>query len=192
MKPQTHLSAKTLIVCLKEHAIVFYRHGTVPEILHQFLGRVEDYRNCQNTRRGYSSSRTLPSEYYASSRFTILFSFRRTPLGNMKTPLKYAHTRELIQLHVSSCARHFYHLFGVFFSLQLCPIRVCMGRDTVCVRICTERDIVRPVSSHDRDVAGLRAYVARFCCRLSLSASHWPLRRSRTRITYSLTLKQKR
>jgi len=63
---------------------------------------------------------------------------------HMKTLLKYAHTsRELIQLHVSSCARHFYHLFGVFFSLQLCPIRVCMGRDTVRVRICTERDIVR-------------------------------------------------
>ena len=60
----------------------------------------------------------------------------------MKTPLKYAHTsRELVQLHIGSCARqHFYRLFDVLFSLQLCPVHVCTGRDTVCVHICTERD----------------------------------------------------
>jgi len=106
---------------------------------------------------------------------------------HMKTPLKYAHTsRELIQLHVSSCARrHFYHLFGVFFSLQLCPIRVCMGRDTVRVRICTERDIVRPCFI-DRDVT-IAQLTSRDFAVVYLFPRHWALRRSRTRVCLTLT-----
>ena len=48
-------------------------------------------------------------------------------------------SRELVQLHFGSCIRqYFYHLFGVFVSLQLRPVHVCTGRDIVRVRICTE------------------------------------------------------
>jgi len=45
-------------------------------------------------------------------------------------------SRELIQLHIDSCARsHFYYLFSVFFSLQIRPVRVCTGRDIVRVHL---------------------------------------------------------
>jgi len=54
----------------------------------------------------------------------------------------------------------FYRLFGVFFfSLQLHLVYVCTERDTV-------RD---PAPLSDRDIAALRADVARLCYRLPLS-----------------------
>jgi len=123
----------------------------------------------------------------ASSRFTIPLSFRCAPLiGNMlrmKTLLKYTRIRLASSFNCiyGSCARrHFYRLFGVFFSLQLHLVHVCMGRDTIRTRICTEIQSATPLHRAIVIIATLRADIARLCCRLPLSP-RWPLRRSRTR-----------
>ena len=94
----------------------------------------------------------------------------------------YVSRARSIARSIDSCARrHFYRLFGIFFSLQLHPIHVCTGRDTVRVRICSERDTVRDsASSRDHDVAAIRIDIARLCCPLPLSPC-WPFRRLRTR-----------
>ena len=137
---------------------------------------VEDYRNCQSTRRGCFFSHTLSNEYQAPSHRSDLrpLSFRFMPLIEnvlrMKTPLKYDTRIRLVNSFNCTlivARQHFYHSFSVFFFFAATPCS-CTNRVRAC--ICTERDTVRdPVPSRDCDVAVLRADVARLCCRLLFS-----------------------
>ena len=121
------------------------------------------------TRRGCFSSRMLPAN--TGSRSVRIVQIHDTAFVSARIvrrlrentyKMRYPHiSRKLIQLHVDSYEGNFIVTLAFFFSSLLCPVRVCMSRNTVRVPICMERDTVRdPVPSRDRDVAAPRNNVA--------------------------------